>query len=918
MRAWMIRGLFVVGLVAPGFDHLFANDTPAAPSGDELDAVTSAVNRLGDDDYLVREAATRELFQLGPDVAPRLHAGLAQTSDPEARRRLRYILDNLTPPGQAVLVVRSVPGSDLAPGMIITHVNSHPVHDRTSLREQMVRGSHDVMLRVRVPEGPRDIGPIRFSHLSEVLDYVGPRGETLALALRLYATGYVEQAYELARQAPGPIPEAEWSAPLRARIAYAAGHGEEAFELMADHLDEIRATGVSWSSPSSFDLRGPGRAPFHMEWAMATNAGPSFYETRNDPDLRVQRTLAPAGRSIDALTLAAGYWRNRYRDALRETEGAGHVAGNQLAVTAWMFHELDLRSECCRLIEPRSAILRASGRGYRKWIRVDTDAWPAFLAGDPSAALDGFYEDAFDVLQRPPRPGDARTLTRNPHVAARLAFFLYQLPDDPRIDRTLSVVRHYTHPALADYLKWMLYALTEDNRREIRKDLQSCLPHLLDERVFPAAKAVALLEYVQRDPSAAILRTARQRIAASTADVKSEAWLVIADALVELSANRPRQARGILRPLADHPEAAALWHTASFLSNPPISAANHALLRYPILVVPMGPAEQHWLVLSRDRRLMHFDAENNLLTAIKRPTATWFPNPLTWPWIGREESTGRVWGYARRRVIEIKTDAAEQAPRLNIDTESIPAFQKYVAPCFSRFAEIIPTVRDSSGENGEFLRREIQANCEFVADPDLPEIAMIDPLQQSPRIVHAALRGGGRLLIDFETGRAWTSHWISEQLGLDTPPTFFAQALWTPAEDGSPIVMLLSDQGLIRFDVGAATLVRIALPGDEPYPPLVPESTPYERRDPRFFYCARLPEDGGAVYRLTLANGAVEQVDMINEVLPARYYDIKSRARIRELVNRRFVDSELPDVQSFITETINTVTSWSQEQEKTP
>src|SRR5439155_5853126 len=108
--------------------------------------------------------------------------------------------------------------------------------------------------------------------------------------------------------------------------------------------------------------------------------------------------------------------------------------------------------------------------------------------------------------------------------------------------------------------------------------------------------------------------------------------------------------------------------------------------------------------------------------------------------------------------------------------------------------------------------------------------------------------------LDVTTGKAWSSQWIALQLGLPTPPIFFAQALW-PEEGDAPVAILMTDQGLMRFDVAHETVTRIAitLPGEEPYPRLIPESTPYERHDPRFVYCARLPEDGGGVYRLIVA-----------------------------------------------------------------
>ncbi len=912
----MIGLLGIACLLCP--THAFAQAAAALQPGRHSDALEALLNQLGNEDYTRREEATRNLFTQGSAIVPRLKVRLVHETDPEIQHRLRYIIENMTPPPQAVLVVRATPESGLQPGTVITHVNSRGVRDRTYLRQQLVRTPRGALLRVRGPTGPREVGPIEANQLTALCDYVAPRGAALARAVRLYATGFAERAYEVLRGLPQPIPENELSRPLHARIAYTAGDAAAALELMSRHTDDVRATGADWSSPSYFDLRGPGKAPFHLEWAVTTQAGRGFYVSRNDPDLRIQRILLPAHRRADALGLTAGYWWGRYRDQLGSGDNSDHVAGNQLAVAAWMLYGLDLRSECCRLIEPRSAILRRTGRGNRKWIRVETDAWLPFLAGDARAALDGFYEDALDVLRRPPRSNDRSVLTRNPHVAARVAFFLYQFPEDQRIEKMLGAVGHHAHPALTDYLDWMLYALTEKNQNTIRRDLQAALPHLPDEKVLPYARAVALLEYVRGKPDQDVPRTARRRVLNSPAGEQRSVWLGIIDALLELSAGRPHEARRALLPFRDRAETSALWHTAGFLSDPPASAANHPTLRRPLLAVPMGPSKEHWLILSRDRRLMHFDAAASLLTALDQPTPTWFPNPLTWPWIGREEAGGRVWTYCRRRVIEICRDVERDGLRVNLNTADITAFDRYIGPRFSQFAEAVAAVELKPGENSEFLRCEITAKSEYAADPDLREIGMIQVLPQAPRIVHVALRGGPHVLIDTATGRSWTSPWIGDRLDLPRPPVFFAQALWESAGDGSPIVMLMSDQGLIRFEPGTERAKRIALPGSEPYPPLVPESTPYERRDPRYVYCARLPEDGGHVYRVTLADESVEEMDMINETLPAHYYDVRLRAEIRAGLDRRFAEAKLPDLQSFITDAIETVSRWTMEQEKKP
>jgi hypothetical protein len=247
---------------------------------------------------------------------------------------------------------------------------------------------------------------------------------------------------------------------------------------------------------------------------------------------------------------------------------------------------------------------------------------------------------------------------------------------------------------------------------------------------------------------------------------------------------------------------------------------------------------------------------------------------------------------------------------MNIRTEQIPEFHRTIAPLFTTFADALADAPAPDGQTGEYLRGEIQQNGEFVADPDLPEIGVIRKLPQDPRIVHVALRGGPHLLVDKKAGRVWSSRWIADKLDLDAAPAFFAQALW---DQPAPVLMLFTDQGLVRFDTAAETLTRIALPGDKPHPALIPESTPYSRRDPRFVYCARLPEDGGAVYRITVADNAVERVDMTNEALPEGFYALRTRAAIRADIDRRFQASGLPPLEEFIRDAIALVELWRRE-----
>ena len=895
-----------------------ATPRPVTSQASPLDALLDA---LGNEQYTTREQATRDIIALGAGVVPQLQARLEHEPDPEIRHRLRYILENIVPPQRAVLVVRADAAAGLHSGELITHVNAQRVRSAAELQRRLRRTTDlgvealtDPVLRVRGVHGSREVGPVSELGLTTVSDYIAPRGEVIADALRLYADGFAERADELLTGMGGPIPENEMSGLLRARIAYTAGDGARAFQLLAGQLDAAGPAqlGNPWRSPSALDLAGPGRAPLHLEWALLTRAGATSYETPGDPDIRMQRVLVPARRFRDALHDSASHWWSRYRDRLGLGTDDNRKAGNMLAVAAWMLFKLDLQSECARLIRPRSEIL-----GYT-WIRVQTDAWLAFLAGQTREALDGFYADARRVLQRPLPETDGRVITRNPRVAAMLALFLYQFPDDPRVQEIRELVNYPGHAGLAAYADWMLHALCARNNDVIRRDLLAMLPNLSDADVTRLARAAALLEYVQNVPDDGVLATARQRVTQVDESAGQGTVPATIDTLRHLAAGRAADAREALAPFADKPELAALRHTVEFLCDPPPTASDHAALSAarggPLLAVPIGRSGNQWLVLTRDRRLLRFDAEQSLLTPLEKPTPSWFPGPLNWPWIGREESTGRVWVYGRGRVLEAARDQ-KPALRLNIRTRDIPAFDRYVTLVFSALAEAVAAAPLEPGENGAFLRCEIQDNDEYTADPDLPEIGFIRPVPEDLRMVHLAMRGGPHLLIDVATRRAWSSLWMAEQLGLDSPPSFFAQAL-RPADgearDEPPVVMLMSDRGLIRFDVADETLTRLALPGSEPFPPVIPESAPYVRRDPRYVYCARLPADGGQVYRLVLADNRAEAVDMVNQVLPAGYCDVLSRAALRAQIDERFRGVGMPGLDGFVEDAVQAVARWRQ------
>lgn len=875
----------------------------------------SLIAQLGDDEYERREAASRAILILGPAVSPALEAHLAATSDPEVRFRLRYILEHIRPPERAVLLIRAARETGLAPGDLITHVNSRRVRAESELRQLLGDDPRGARLSVFGVDGPRETGPLFMGQLEELADYVAPRGPDFARALRLYAQGFAEQAYALVQSTGGPGPEEQWPQLLHARLAYTAGDAPAAFEALRGQEDSVRPIGADWNSDSVLDRSGPGKAPFLLEWKLfSEDAGPRGqrrFETHNDRDLRVQRVLVPAHRTVDALLAAAALW-NQMQSELGADSDTNRVAGNQLAVCGWMLYDLDLRSECCRLVEPRSRILRTSQQGVDKWIRVETDAWLPFLNGDTQLAVDGLYEPALDILRHPPRPDEVSSLIRNPAVAARLALFLYRLGDEQKLDEALTAVNVRGHVALADYATWMLTALDGDAFAAVRRHLDAMLPNFSDGEVLPFARAAALLEYVADRPQDDVFLAARQRAAESRA-ADREGWVAQIEVLRRLAAGEMPAARAALAAHHGSPDAAALESTVGFRENPPPSAAAHDALRAPLLAVERR--EGDWLILARDRRLLRFDSASGTLEALAGAPADWFPGPLTWPWIGCQRASGRAWIYELRRLIEV-TPGGGEALRLNIATADIPDLDRCIGPAFDRFANLARSAPLPAGETSEFLRVELRANRGFAADPDLPEIGSIEPVAGDPRLVQVAVRGGPEAIVDTERQRLWSSAWLAEAAGLERPPRCFARAQQDAS--GRTTVYLFSDQGLLVFDPDAESAQRVALPGDEPFPALVPESMPYERRDPAWVYFARVPDDGGGVYRLATATGAIEPLPLENLALPADCYRRMTRAELRRLVDERLIAAGLPDLETFVQETEARLADWEQRQQGAP
>lgn len=878
-----------------------------APAPIDLSVV---IGELGNEEYTRREAATRTLIARGPAIIPDLQRAFDSTNDLEIRYRLKYILENVVQPTQAVLAVRLDASGLIEPGDLITHANGRRVRSRRELEQRIVNGGG--ILRVFGPRGPREVGPLSIGALPSTADYVSPRGEVIAEAVRLYATGFAEQAYARLKTLSDETPDNELPAVLRARLAYAAGDAETAFNLLKLQQDVVRPQidRPVWTTPSGLDLAAPGKAPFAVEWKLFSDGGHDVQFSQEDPDLRVQRVLVPAGRFADALHRASELWWTRYRETLDDERGGRTVAGNQLAVISLMMSRLGLRSECARLIEPRSEILRRSVRGRHKWVRVETDAWLPFVAGDTRGAVDGFFEDAMEVLQQPPRADDANAVIRNPLIAARLAFFLYQPPVDKRVDDAVSVVNRNGHPAQAEYVKWMVQALEERNQDVIRQHLQLFLPKLDDATANRAAQQLALLEWVQPRVDAETLATARQRAVQHADSVGGDSAILTAiDAYLMLAGGKVKEARELLQKSGGNTALASLSQLVEFVWNPPAAAASRDALRLPIAAVKLNADGTRWLVLGRDRRLVIVDAVSGAVDALPPPEPGWFPTPLTWPWINCEPSSGRAWAYGRQRVIE-QTPGQQLPLKLSLATEMIPAFDRLLAAHFTRLSEALGGTKQFDGENGEFLRSEVQAGQQFFPDPDLPELAVVRALPQDERIVHFALRGGPHVIVDAERGKAWTSVWIQQRLDLPAPPVFFAQALWRGIHSPDPVAMLMSDQGLIRFDLASETLTRIALPGEQQYPAIVPESQPYERRDPGYFYCARLPADGGKVYRLKLPAMTVEALELVNESLPDEYYLLKPRGLIRTELDEWFRENNMLGLQPFIQSVVETVAKW--------
>lgn len=911
--AGALGGALLMAVLLSRVLHVAAQDPPAVSAPPAAD-VEALIADLGHEDYQVRERNTQELLKLGPDVAAQLLERLARESDAEIRHRLRFVLECVIPPDHAVLVLNAAPGCGLEPGELITHVGAWRIRHATELRNLLAETANaPLSLRVAGAAGPRDLVRFDRTRLYSYCDYVAPAGARIAAALTSYRDGLAEQAAEIL-DALGPnVPEEALPTLVRARIDAVAGRMPEALRLLAATPEVVRPAEHEnrWLGASKLDRVLPGKAPFYLEWTL-WNLVREGVEDDGDPDLRTQRILVPANRFLDALHSAAGYWTSRFRDAPPGDEKQSRNGGNMLAVSSWMLAELSLLSECQRLVEPRSVILRASANSPRKWMRVQTDAWLPYFAGDLPAAIATLYRDAVEVLQDPDRFGLQQQLIRNPAIAAEIAFFLYQAPQDPRIHEMLETVNRQDNAdlGLPAYASWMLLGLNPANADLIRKHLGEIAPNVAPAAAPRVQLGRALLEYTaaDRDP-AALQRWHAELAAPGNAATTPPGAAATAGVLAAIAAGELQEALTALAELEDHAGHAALRHTLDFLQQPPAGAAAHPLLKSPRLAVPLGAGRDRWVVLAADRQLHIYDVASNELTPLDPPTPNWFPGPRNWPWLGRDEASGRVFVYGVRRVIELGSDATPDAQplQLNIDTAAIESFDRLIAPVFAAVADAVRAAPREPAEDGEFLRSELRVNTDFTSDPDLPDLAVIRVPPQDDRLVHVAFRGGPHLLVDRRGPRVWSGRAIAEALSLPQPPAFFVEAGRRDG-DAPPTALLLSDHGLIRFQGASGEFDRIALPGDAPHVALIPESTPYARRDRRWVYFARPPEDGGQVFRLALASNTIEPLELTNMALPAEYYTIRRRSELRRQIDDLFDASHIPPLEAFVADVIQIVT----------
>lgn len=873
--------------------------------------VAAHIANLAAPEYQTRENATNALLDRGPDLIPTLRDAQRTATDPEVLHRLEYILANIEPPRRAALILNATPDANLQPGDVVTHANGVPVYAQHELRQQLVASAGGALLQVRNRGRVREVGPVRIQQIQRISDFVAPRGPIIAAAVREYAAGFAEQAYQRLKNLGPDVPTRELPAALRARIAYTAGDGTLALALLAraEDLLSIRG-GPTWNAPTPLDTIGPGRAPFFLEWQLITDRGPASLHVRSDPDVRIQRILVPAHRYPDAFLASVRFWHNDYRDRLGQNSDADGTAGNQLAVAAWMLHDLNLRSEALRLIAPRSAILRNTIRNFNQWVRVDTRAWLDFFAGNEPAAVASFFEDAIRILQRPLAPTDAGYVVQRPEIAARIAFFIYHSLEEERAAEVLSYVCVPDHPVLNHYVDWMLYALRPENVDLIQRDLQICLPLITTDALLPFGRAALLLEAQRPRPDHEALHAARQTIFDAPPSAERDTWLAISDAFIALARNDQPAAAAALASVPDAHATNTLRHTLTYLRDVAVHLPPGASAANPVVAVPAGNGDQAWFILTRDRRILRVNTTDGRASAITLPTKSWFPIPRNWPWLSRASTSGRTWIYDRRRIAEIRPDGT-LGVQLNTPRNLTQTFERLAAQHFAIIADSAkppPATR----ENGEFLRSELHANLGFTTNPNLPELSNLAPLDPDARFVQVTFRGGPDLLLDRSARRYWSSADIAAAFEDLTTARFQAVA---PPGPKPELILLLSEHGLLQLEPATDTITRRPLPAENPFPPLIPENLPYQRRDPNFVYFATLPAAGGEVFRWVRNTATVEAVDMTNIALPSAYYARYTRADLRDQLTNMLQAEQLLGLQEFIQDAQARVAAWAEKQD---
>jgi hypothetical protein len=875
----------------------------AAAPAETPPTVNEYITRLADPDWATRDAATRALLRLGPPIREELVQARDAATDPEVVRRLHFVIENLTPPDDAIIVVSVRPDAPLQPGDVVTHFNGRAVRDMRTPQGLDIP-TRALELRLWASDGPRTVRVPDARMLNTWTDYEPTTGPLIAALLHDYATGYAERAVDkLIELAAIPGGTERVPSAVRGLIRYTVGDDSELGDLLetGDVLvdPQPRAGATVWNTPSLLDTLVPVKAPFQIEWLLWQSSALRRGSFVVDPEPRIQRVLVPAGRHTEALARSASLWWHQLRNALNGRDPDLNHAGNMLAVTSWMCSELDLLSECARLIEPRSRVLRSARRGVTKWVRVRTEAWLPFLAGDPAAALELFYAPALRILEHPLKPDDPAVLTQNPEVAARIAFFLYQFPNDERVARTLTVVNHPHQSARTPYGWWMLFALRAGNFAAIQRDYAALAENLPAEHLPVVGRNLALLEYIAEQPRAEVFARARELALQASDPATRAAATAEIDTLQALALDQLDTAARTMAAARPSVGGRALATTLRFrqqLADRPADALS-AAQRKPLLAVPADESATAWLVLTNDRQLIRYDTAADQFSPITPPTADWFPTPLTWPWFGHDPASGRAWIYDRRRVVE-PADTPD-ALRLNLPTELIAAFDRDLTAHVETLATELgsrPTPGDPA-EDSEFLRADIQAHAGYVADPDLPELSVLTPLPNDPRVLHAATRNGVSLLIDSTSGMAWTSKMLADRTGSADLKWLLPHAV---PESPTPLLYCLTNAGLLELDLAADRVVRRALPGDTPHPPLIREVMPYVRRDPRFVYFARTPEDGGQVYRLDRERDAIEPTSITNLALPPDYDRQRPRSVLRARIDARLADFDVPPLAEFI------------------